>query len=238
MIHATALENRGVPNNDDVGAAASLADRKRRLSYLIFCAAALTVAGGALLAAGLTLKDPLVVAADSAPEEASRVLATAATDDEPARSLAAAEPGGLEPTSAEGNETAGAGTAAAAVTPAASDERWVATPAAEQPVESRGSDAELRSGVAAEAPPPLPPAETGWTVEQVDAAAVSHMARIVSGVNMRAGPSNGQPVLATIPKGSPVEVIDCRQWCEVIFAGQRGWVYKSFIAESPIPGGR
>jgi hypothetical protein len=26
-----------------------------------------------------------------------------------------------------------------------------------------------------------------------------------------------------------VEVIACRQWCEVIFSGQRGWVYKGFI---------
>jgi Bacterial SH3 domain len=238
MIHATALENRGAPLNDDVDADPSLADRKRRLPYLIFCAAALIVAGGGFLAAGLSLKDPLVVAADSAPGKASRVVATAATDDAPARSFASAELGDLEPTGVEGNETAEVGTAAAAVTPAASDERWVATPAIEQPVEAPGFGAEIRSGGAAEAPPPLPPAETGWTVDEVNASAVSHMARIVSGVNMRAGPSNGHAVLATIPRGSPVEVIDCRQWCEVIFAGQRGWVYKSFIAESPVPGGR
>src|SRR5262249_23553197 len=36
-------------------------------------------------------------------------------------------------------------------------------------------------------------------------------------------------VLATIPPGSSIEVIKCRHWCEVIFAGQRGWVYKTFI---------
>jgi uncharacterized protein YraI len=48
-------------------------------------------------------------------------------------------------------------------------------------------------------------------------------------VRLRAGPSNGDAVLATIPGGRPVEVIGCRAWCEVVFAGQRGWVYKGFI---------
>jgi hypothetical protein len=55
------------------------------------------------------------------------------------------------------------------------------------------------------------------------------VARTISGANMRAGPNNGQQVLATIPRGSSIEVIKCRDWCEVVFAGQRGWVYKAFI---------
>jgi len=104
--------------------------------------------------------------------------------------------------------------------------------------------------VDATAEPPLPadpswatalaPAveKTGPEANQGNAPAAGHMARIVSGVNMRAGPSNSQAVVATIPRGSRVEVIDCRQWCEVIFTGQRGWVYKSFIDPSPGPGGR
>ena len=52
---------------------------------------------------------------------------------------------------------------------------------------------------------------------------------MTSGVNMRAGPGNGQPVLAAIPAGSPIQVVKCTYWCEVIYAGQRGWVYKTFI---------
>jgi hypothetical protein len=55
------------------------------------------------------------------------------------------------------------------------------------------------------------------------------VARIISDVNMRSGPSNSQPVVTTIARGSTVEMLECRAWCEVIFRGQRGWVYKGFI---------
>jgi hypothetical protein len=54
--------------------------------------------------------------------------------------------------------------------------------------------------------------------------------RIASGVRLRAGPSNAEAVLGTLPKGAAVEVIGCRAWCEVLFNGQRGWIYKSFLA--------
>jgi hypothetical protein len=64
-------------------------------------------------------------------------------------------------------------------------------------------------------------------------AASAHPARVIRAVNLRAGPDNGAAVLTTIPDGGAVEVIECRHWCEVVFAGQRGWVYKSFLG-SPV----
>ena len=78
-------------------------------------------------------------------------------------------------------------------------------------------------------PPPVRP-ETRSAIDRAKDPVAIQVGRVISGVNMRAGPGNSQPVLATIPRGSPVEVIKCRQWCEVIFAGQRGWVYKTFIS--------
>jgi SH3-like domain-containing protein len=77
---------------------------------------------------------------------------------------------------------------------------------------------------------PAPASETGSAVDRANDPAPIRIAQTISDVNMRAGPSNGQAVLATIPRGSPVDVIGCRQWCEVIFADRRGWVYKGFIA--------
>jgi hypothetical protein len=77
-------------------------------------------------------------------------------------------------------------------------------------------------------PPPLA-AKTGSSIERSHDPVVPQIGRVISGVNMRAGPSNEQPVLATIPRGSSVEVVGCRHWCEVNFGGQRGWVYKTFI---------
>jgi hypothetical protein len=64
------------------------------------------------------------------------------------------------------------------------------------------------------------------------------MARIKSDVNMRAGPSNTQPVVATLARGSAVELLECRAWCEVIFRGQRGWVYKGFVGATETARGR
>ena len=60
-------------------------------------------------------------------------------------------------------------------------------------------------------------------------AAPTRVARAVKDVNLRAGPDNSEPVVVVIPDGRPVEVVDCNQWCEVIFDGHRGWVYKSLI---------
>lgn len=62
-----------------------------------------------------------------------------------------------------------------------------------------------------------------------ETAAQTRVARVIKYVNMRAGPDNYEEVLAVIPEGSSVEVIQCNQWCEVIFAGQRGWIYKGLM---------
>ncbi|MBO0764127.1 MAG: SH3 domain-containing protein [Hyphomicrobiaceae bacterium] len=83
--------------------------------------------------------------------------------------------------------------------------------------------------------PPPPAGEAGPTIDGAADPVAIRSARTTSGVNMRVGPSNGQAVLVAIPGGSRVQVINCRQWCEVIFAGQRGWVYKGFIEMSPVP---
>lgn len=55
-------------------------------------------------------------------------------------------------------------------------------------------------------------------------------AHVVRPVNMRAGPDNSAAVLAVVPEGKPVEVVQCDQWCEVVADGQRGWIYKDFLS--------
>jgi Bacterial SH3 domain len=83
--------------------------------------------------------------------------------------------------------------------------------------------------------PPTTPAPTGARSGQSaidrggDAVPRSRTVRMAKAVNLRAGPDNGKAVLTTIPGGALVELVGCRYWCEVVFAGHRGWVYKSFI---------
>jgi Bacterial SH3 domain len=226
MIHATALENRRAGQPDVGDAVSHAAHPWWRVHPLIPCIAGLIViaaTGRSLLAPEVSQRQPPVVtaAADNAPKERSRVVDKAATPDELAeRPVPPAEPDGLERSGVEGKRTAEGRIGAESVAAAKSGERPldatgmpIANPKSEQPPPG-------------DAPSPI---ETA-SVKRADDPPAIRTARVVSDVNMRAGPSNGQSVLATLSRGSTIEVINCRQWCEVIFADQRGWVHRSFIA--------
>lgn len=53
--------------------------------------------------------------------------------------------------------------------------------------------------------------------------------KVNSDVRLRARPVNGAKAVATIPAGERIKVIGCNGWCEVLYAGRRGFVYKSFL---------
>jgi hypothetical protein len=82
----------------------------------------------------------------------------------------------------------------------------------------------------ADTPPSLAPGSKAETA--VSESAPVRIVRIVSDANMRAGPGKGEPVVAPLARGTAVELIACRHWCEVIVGGQRGWVYKDYVGES------
>lgn len=51
-------------------------------------------------------------------------------------------------------------------------------------------------------------------------------------VNMRAGPDIDFPRVDLIPEGSPLEIRGClrdESWCDVIWAGNRGWVISEYL---------
>ena len=229
MIHATSLENRRAAQHYEGDAVSHAAHSRWRLHPLIPCIAGLIViaaTGRVFLVPEVSQRQPPIVTADTdnAPKERSRVVDKAATPDELAeRPVPGGGHDGLKPTGIEGKRTDKGGIGAEAVVAAKSDERpldtagqQIANPKSERPPP-------------ADAPSPLSGAIETGSVERADDPPAIRIARVISDVNMRAGPSNGQSVLATISRGSHVEVINCRQWCEVIFSGQRGWIYKSFI---------
>jgi len=53
--------------------------------------------------------------------------------------------------------------------------------------------------------------------------------RILRAVTMRSGPKKGAGAIATVPARASVQVMSCKQWCEIIYNGKRGWVYKSYV---------
>ena len=48
-------------------------------------------------------------------------------------------------------------------------------------------------------------------------------------VTMRSKPSSRGSVLGTIPGRAEVEVVSCDSWCEIVYDGKRGFVYKRFL---------
>lgn len=52
-------------------------------------------------------------------------------------------------------------------------------------------------------------------------------------VNFRTGPDTDFPAVNVIPEGDPVDIRGClddESWCDVIWSGQRGWVYSEYLA--------
>jgi uncharacterized protein YraI len=55
---------------------------------------------------------------------------------------------------------------------------------------------------------------------------------VTGNVNLRAGPDVNYPAVTVIPVGSPVSIQGCVggwEWCDVIWADNRGWVAGNFI---------
>lgn len=52
-------------------------------------------------------------------------------------------------------------------------------------------------------------------------------------VNMRTGPDVDFPSVDVIPEGDPVDIRGClrdESWCDVVWAGGRGWVFSEYLA--------
>ena len=57
-------------------------------------------------------------------------------------------------------------------------------------------------------------------------------ARVTADVNLRSSPRKGSSIAGVVPTGSAVNVLSCNGWCEVVYNGKKGWVYKNFLASS------
>ncbi|WP_394886300.1 SH3 domain-containing protein [Mesorhizobium sp. AaZ16] len=77
---------------------------------------------------------------------------------------------------------------------------------------------------------PFPEPRDKEAVEAEEAA--GREARVTKYVNLRSGPTDESKVVAVVPAKASVSVIDCKAWCEVVFDGKKGWIYKRFIRES------
>lgn len=53
--------------------------------------------------------------------------------------------------------------------------------------------------------------------------------RILRAVTMRSGPKKNAAAIGTVPARTSVQVMNCKQWCQIVYNGKTGWVYKSYI---------
>jgi hypothetical protein len=55
-------------------------------------------------------------------------------------------------------------------------------------------------------------------------------------VNLRAGPDNDAAVVAVVPARAEIRAeTGCRHWCEAVYDGNRGYIYKTFLSDGSQP---
>ena len=54
-------------------------------------------------------------------------------------------------------------------------------------------------------------------------------AQVSRAVNLRARPKSGSQKLMVIPRGANVQLVGCKVWCEVVYKGRHGYVYKDYL---------
>ncbi|MGO4842384.1 SH3 domain-containing protein, partial [Rhizobiaceae sp. 2RAB30] len=54
---------------------------------------------------------------------------------------------------------------------------------------------------------------------------------VTTHVKLRARATNGAAVVAVIPDNASVGVVACDLWCEVVYKGRRGFIYKDFVGK-------
>ncbi len=62
-----------------------------------------------------------------------------------------------------------------------------------------------------------------------DDATEGRASRAARAVTMRAKPSTRGSPIGTVPARADVKVISCDQWCQIVYKGKRGYVYRSFL---------
>ena len=87
----------------------------------------------------------------------------------------------------------------------------------------------MDSAQTAAIPAPKPQAPAADDQAKADSQSATATGRILQAVTMRTGPKQKAAAMITVPAKTSVQVIGCKKWCEIVYNGKRGWIYKSFI---------
>lgn len=54
-------------------------------------------------------------------------------------------------------------------------------------------------------------------------------AQVTKAANMRSRPKSGSGIVMVVPRSATVQLVGCKVWCEIVYKGRRGYVYKDFV---------
>lgn len=114
-------------------------------------------------------------------------------------------------------------------TDAASELAKVAAPAPAASGNPDGAKTAAIPEVQPQAPEQQPTASDDGSKAKPRKVAAAGNGRILRPVTMRSGPKKNAAAIVTVPARTSVQVMNCKQWCQIVYNGKTGWVYKSYI---------
>ena len=171
-----------------------------------------TVAAGAVTITALSANDPRWTASQPKHDPAAAPSEQAATEQAGAKPSDAAA---FEEPSAQSDATTQLSKVAAPDTAAEDGAETAAIPTPKPQLPDAQSSAATDDDQAKTKPQKL--------------AAATGTGRILRAVTMRSGPKKNAASIGTVPAKSSVQVMSCKQWCQIVYNGKRGWIYKSYI---------
>jgi hypothetical protein len=182
--------------------------------------------------------------AEVKPADGPKPTATAASVEiassaPPSDSVSVPEPMQIEPldptdprwiSATAGHAAAGA---TVAVRPEASQDASEPAPVASAYADDDESADNAATAAIPTAKPVQDAAQTDNAVEKPDTekkvASAGRPGRTARSVTMRAKPDDHGGVLGTVPGSANVQVVSCSSWCEIVYKGKRGFVYRKFL---------
>ena len=96
------------------------------------------------------------------------------------------------------------------------------------------TDGTATAAIAPDGATPPRAAKTGATAADDPMSLVTRArpAQIRTAANMRSRPKSGSSIVMVVPKSATVQLVGCKSWCEIVYKGRRGYVYKDFLGGS------
>jgi hypothetical protein len=74
-----------------------------------------------------------------------------------------------------------------------------------------------------------PKTDAAATDDPMSLVAKARPTQLTTAANMRSRPKSGSGIIMVVPQSATVQLVGCKVWCEIVYKGRRGYVYKDFL---------